>query len=111
LGRLHRGECRAGAAHIPDETELRAWCNFGYARGDCPCFPADAPADAVRFSIAQADDAVITVRYCLERDHRPVQHGTLTFRGTARCDPPHDDPVISRLAEAYLASYLARRKS
>jgi hypothetical protein len=110
LGRLHRGECRAGNPLLPSETELRAWCNFGYARGECPRFPADAAIDAVRFSIAHADTAAVTVRYCLERDHRPVQHGTLIVT-VGRCNPPHADPIVSRLAEAYVSSYLARRKS
>jgi hypothetical protein len=128
LGRLYKGECRARGLHpsayLPSETALRAWCNFGYARGDCPHFPVAAEADAVRFSIAHADIAVITVRYCLERDHRPVDHGTLTFHcaaggsggglrldGAGAFDPPHSNAMVSRLAEAYVASYLARRKS
>jgi hypothetical protein len=123
LGDLHRGECRA-AGCVPTDTELRAWCNFGYARGDCPHFPADAATDAVRFSIACADSAAITVRYCLERDHRPVRHGELVFNraagesggglrldGTGLFDPADADPIVNRLAEAYVASYLTRRKS
>jgi hypothetical protein len=109
LGDLYAGECRA-AKHLPSDRELRTWCNFGYARGDCPHFPRDAAADAVRFSIAHADGATVTVRYCLERDHRPVEHGTLILTA-GRCDPPHADPIVSRLAEAYLSAYLARRKS
>ena len=112
LGEFHRGECRASAPHLPTDAELRAWCNFGYARGDCPHFPATAAADAVRFSIAHAEAAAIAVRYCLERDHRPVQYGTLTFQCAAGVfDPLHSDPIVNRLAEAYVASYLARRKS
>src|SRR3712207_1611076 len=45
LGALFTGECQIfhGAA-------LHDLCNFGYARGICPHFPADAEADAVRFT-------------------------------------------------------------
>jgi hypothetical protein len=109
LGDLYGGECRA-ADHLPSDNELRSWCNFGYARGACPHFPADAAADAIRFSVANSDATAITVRYCLERDHRPLEHGTLILTA-GRCDPPHADPIVCRLTEAYVSSYLARRKS
>jgi hypothetical protein len=110
LGDLYSGECRAGDPHPLGEAELRKWCNFGYARGECPRFPANAATDAVRFSIAHADAAAVTVRYCLERDHRPVEHGTLILT-PGISDAPHADPIVSRLAEAYVSSYLARRKT
>jgi hypothetical protein len=113
LGRLYRGECGAGdVVYSPTDTELRAWCNFGYARGECSRFPPSATADAIRFSIACADSDAITVRFCLERDHRPVQHGSLIYHSAQSAfDPPHPDSAVNRLAEAYVESYLARRKS
>ena len=43
-------------------------CNFGYARGRCASFPADAPADAVRFD---------GNRYILERNYQPLEFGRL----------------------------------
>ena len=66
LGVLCSGECHAGAQPQPADHDR---CNFGYARDLCPRFPGDAPADAVRFA---APDL-----YILERDHSPVEHGTV----------------------------------
>ncbi len=102
LGDLYRGECRAnGAAHLPDDRELREWCNFGYARGHCPRFPESAAADAVRFSIFEDHGGALTLRFVSERDHRPVTHGKFQL--------PHPDPAVNRLAEAYVEAY-GRRK-
>lgn len=67
LGVLCSGECHAAQAPQPADHDR---CNFGYARGLCPRFPVDAPADAVRFA-PHADG----VFYVLELDHAPLEHG------------------------------------
>jgi hypothetical protein len=98
LGDLYRGTCHD--SYTPSDTELRQWCNFGYARNHCAHFPADAGPDAVRFAIASEGPA-ISVHFVLERDHRPFAHGTF--------QPPHPDPMVDRLASAYIAAYERRK--
>ncbi len=70
LGVLCAGECHAGGEIVPADHER---CNFGYARGVCSRFPADALFDAVRFWRDQG-----SVRYVLERDHAPCGHGEVS---------------------------------
>jgi hypothetical protein len=70
---------------------------MGYARGRCEHFPADAPADAVRFSplgYARPDCGTI---YILEKDHAPIEHGNVTELPAGR------EPLVSQ-AKAFLAS-------
>ena len=74
LGVLHGGEC--SLAPTPEDRHL---CNFGYARGVCPHFPADAPFDAVRFAVLSKVGDSTELLYILERDHVPAEHGTLTY--------------------------------
>ena len=62
------------ASHEPEEQEQREICNTGYARGRCAKFPANAEADAVRFS-ADRDGVVV---YILEKDHAPLRHGVVS---------------------------------
>ena len=67
------GECVAGGGWEPPEAIQREVCNCGYARGRCDHYPADEPADAVRFTV-RAGGKVI---YILERDHAPIEHGEI----------------------------------
>lgn len=84
LGGLHRGACAADpAAEIPDLT-LEEVCNWGYARGRCPRFPADQPVDALRLTQLKEDSGIRLV-WIEEADHRPLEHGDWTpgCRGAA----------------------------
>jgi hypothetical protein len=82
-------------------------CNFGYARG-LSCFPAADAADASRFSIGQDDGEAITIRWCIERDHRPLKWGEANWRrGGAGFEEPFDDAVFSSQMAAYVAGYLS----
>ena len=110
LGDFYQGQCSADpTAYRPNETELRAWCNFGYARGACPRFPAAASADAVRFAVAADRDEEITVHFCLERDHRPGRHGSLVYLRGSGVVPPGDSGV-NTLATAYVEAYRRRTR-
>jgi hypothetical protein len=86
------GECHAPGAvpgFAPPEEHQWELCNLGYARGACPHFPvsSDAP-DAVRFTVLRpiAEPAESRAEsperlfYILERDHTPVEHGSLGLR-------------------------------
>jgi hypothetical protein len=71
LGRIYTGTCAAGqdpGAPVPESVEP---CNFGYGRGQCPRFPTDSPADAVRFTRYRGD-----VIYVLEREYTPIEYGS-----------------------------------
>jgi hypothetical protein len=70
LGNIFRGTCEAGPEPTPTEDGLIERCNFGYGRGECPRFPEDAFADAVRFARYKGD-----IVYVLEKDYVPVEHG------------------------------------
>lgn len=80
LGATFSGECRSPVLTQPEEAETqRELCNSGYARGLCPHFPADAPADAVRFSVVMNNGhsgagGLICI---LEKDHAPLEYSRL----------------------------------
>lgn len=107
LGEIYRGVCRASSIpHVPSDSELRELCNFGYARGRCGCFPATGPYDSVRFAVIHDDGVALSVRYSMERDHLPGEHGVLAFQVAEACfDPRHPDDTVNRLAEAYVEAY------
>jgi hypothetical protein len=89
------GVCEAmPQAWTPDETTLREYCSFGYARGRCARFPAEAPADAVRFTMGDGQE----VLYVLERDYAPVAYGAVG--GAA--------PRLAAQAAAFAAAWARR---
>ncbi len=115
LGNFWQGLCRAvpGESCAPHQDVVRPLCHLGYARGQCPRFPAnDAGADAVRFTVRADDGALLHLYYVLERDHHPLAHGSLEYsrRGAAFAQTPLD-PIVCRQAEAYVSSYLRRKKA
>ena len=83
---------------------------------------AERAWDSVRFGARAASSSVsgnekdlngghIQIRYVCERDHRPVEHGTLRFDAiTTRWEETHSDSRVQRMAECFLASYLEKRK-
>lgn len=106
LGEAQAGECRAGM--LPDHPsagDLVSLCNSGYVRGKCPRFPAGAP-DAVRFVVQAHSATAIRIAYSCERDHRPVEAGTLEFTPEGGCREPHGGTNIERQALAYVQAYL-----
>jgi hypothetical protein len=104
LGALFRGECHgSNEPWTPEQHHLRTYCNFGYARGRCDRFPADAPADAVRFLITADHDSFIQVDYVFEKDYYPAGKGTLTVPGSGT-------GILHRQAEAYAAVYWERKQ-
>ena len=86
LGEACHGTCHARPAEsfTPLEESLLELCNWGYARGRCDRFPADAPVDAVRFSVVAADEGSVRLIYVLERDHAPAEHGVIEYSIASR---------------------------
>lgn len=114
LGDAWAGLCRAGAgpAWQPDQAVRDPLCMLGYARSLCHRFPHDDPgADAVRFAISRDDGVSLQLYYVLERDHHPFAHGPLEYSLTAGqfLQAPSGE-ILSRQAEAYVQSYLRRKK-
>lgn len=74
---LFTGECAAaqGPLTIPIDT-LRECCNRGYARAACPR-AATIEADAAQFLIKSDRGGVIEVAWALERNHHPLEVGTM----------------------------------
>ncbi len=114
LGGAWSGVCRAipGDAWQPEAADLERRCNLGYARGVCPRFPDGAGPDAIRFTIASDDGAVLRLYYVAERDHHPFAHGPLEYSraASAIAGPEARGETLDAQAGAYAASYL-RRKS
>jgi hypothetical protein len=84
--RLPLGGSYSGVCHAPcpetrnsDAEISRELCNTGYARGRCRCFPFDAPADAIRFSVLGEADGVLSVQYILEKEYFPLEYGVLEY--------------------------------
>lgn len=113
LGERWAGLCRAApdAPWEPDDATLHPLCNFGYARGACPRFPAGAGPDAVRFTVSRDAGASLHLHYVLERDHHPFAHGPFDYSlpADAFVDSPLPAP-LGRLARAYIQSYLRRTR-
>ncbi len=83
LGAIFVGRCEAGPGAVtePPEERQRELCNQGYARGECACFPGDAAADAVRFSVAGEEDGRVSLIWVREREHAPVEFGRIECCG------------------------------
>jgi hypothetical protein len=118
LGDQFGGACHAHPADIvePPETHQRELCNCGYARTRCDRFPGGSAADAVRFSVTDDTPTRLLVVYVLEKDHAPVEFGTLEYNvADAHLEEPRNivgpriSEVLARQARAFLESYLRRR--
>jgi hypothetical protein len=112
LGDPFGGACHAHPADIvePPEAQQRELCNCGYARTRCDRFPGGDAADAVRFSVTGDTTARLSVVYVVEKDHAPIEFGTLEYLiADARLDGPHISDVLTLQARAFLESYLLRR--
>jgi hypothetical protein len=110
LGEFYRGECRASSEpHLPATETVTKFCNNGYCRGACDRFPADSPADAVRFHIATSEPGAVRVQFVLEKACWPAGSGFLEYSKTrSRFVSLHPDPIVQRQAEAFLDSFLQR---
>ena len=104
LGDAYGGSCQAPASgpFEPPEGVQRELCNCGYARRRCPHFPDNGAADAVRFSVTGDQDGRVTLVYILEKDHAPMEHGSIDDATAAR------EPLASQ-ARAFVESYLRQR--
>ena len=109
LGDLFSGTCHASASNLT-EGHHEECCNFGYARTRCDRFPGDNAPDAVRFSVTDDTPTKLLVVYVVEKDHAPVEHGTLEYAvADARLDGPPISEVLVQQARAFIDSYLNRR--
>ena len=99
--------CAQSEAYTPSQDELRELCNIGYAKA-CERLPAGRDADSVRF-MARANDALISIKYLLERGHAPVSDGELRYDAAAgQWQTLHPDKRVQTKAQCYLQSHLAR---
>lgn len=110
LGAGFAGTCHASAGEItPAETELREFCNLGYARG-CSRMPAGRCADGIRFAVAKDEGPRIVLHYVSECEHEPVEYGRLEYDCDGhRWPAPLRDSCLQRQAECFVAVYLERR--
>jgi hypothetical protein len=95
----------------PDMDTVRHHCNLGYARGKCPRFPNDSGPDAVRFMVAGDQERVLKLQYVVEKDHAPLEHGPLEYSlEGGRFLVGHSSELLRRQAQAYVESYLRRKR-
>jgi hypothetical protein len=112
LGKGWTGYCTApGHEGVKPETaDLHECCNLGYAVS-CERLPADRQWDAVRFSVARADQTRVILLFVCERSYRPVDHGQLQFSlPSMSCDTPHSDERIQQMASCFVQSHIARTR-
>jgi hypothetical protein len=112
LGDPYTGVCRVHPMRewLPGQETLRDCCNIGYARHRCPRFPRDSAADAFRFSVVNDADGAVQVFYVAEREHCPVEHGTLEFViESGQFRNGHSGETFLKQARAYVQSYLRRK--
>ena len=119
LGGGWSGRCTAPGHEntVPSQDDLREYCNLGYA-ANCGRLPEERVWDSVRFGArtlpmdgTNLNGGQIQVRYVCERDHLPVEHGTLMFDAVGACwELRHSDDRVQRMAECFLASYVEKRK-
>lgn len=109
LGDAYGGSCHAAASgpFEPPEEIQRELCNCGYARQRCSHFPENGATDAVRFSVTGHQDGRITLVYILEKDHAPVQYGSMEH-GLMDDATGAREPLASQ-ARAFIESYLRQR--
>lgn len=113
LGDWWKGVCHAvpGAPQGTGGGVCDTPCNMGYARGGCARFPEGEGPDAVRFTISSHDGATICIHYVVERDHHPFAHGQLEYSiTTAAFVTPPEGATLTRQSQAYVESYLRRKK-
>ncbi len=113
LGAGWKGYCTVPAheGELPGDEQLREHCNLGYAH-DCAWCPSDRPWDSTRFGVSKESERRIVIGYVCEKDHRPIEHGTLEYDPVvARWSSCHPDRRVQRMAECYLEAYLARKNS
>jgi len=102
---------------VPSADELRDSCNLGYAEG-CQRLPRERAWDSIRFgarTVSTDENNLkgehIQIRYVCERNHRPVEHGTLKFDTVgASWESRHSNDRLQRMAECFLESYIERIK-
>jgi hypothetical protein len=111
LGLGWKGYCTAPGheRELPADEQLRDSCNLGYARS-CPWCPPDRAWEATRFGVMRESNHRIVLCYVRERDHGPIEHGTLEYdHAFARWNSSHPDARVQRMAECYLEAYLLRK--
>jgi len=101
---LFTGECAAAnePGPIPMDT-LRECCNRGYARAACPR-AATIEADATQFLIKSDCDGFIEVAWAIERNHHPLEVGTMRVSELRSSNEP-----LSHQVQAHANHYRAQR--
>ena len=103
---------RPGAPQPPAvPAATLAPCNLGYARGECARFPAGDGPDAVDSQFPATKTPSSASYYVVERDHHPFAHGRLEYSlAAAAFVTPPEAATLARQAQAYVESYLRRKK-
>ncbi|MFZ0320190.1 MAG: hypothetical protein WAL56_13795 [Candidatus Sulfotelmatobacter sp.] len=117
LGSGWTGHCTAPGHEntVPSPEQLRDFCNLGYAE-NCGRLPRERLWDSVRFGARTVPNneksaTHVHIRFVCERNHLPVEHGTLKFdAATSLCEQKHSDGRVQRMAECFLASYIEKRE-
>jgi hypothetical protein len=102
LGAIYEGECERRGTGNPRH------CNFGYARGSCPDFPDESPADAVRFSVSAKAAGVVNIIWILEKDHAPLHHGFLEYTESTGQFAAELSGALAVQARVFVENYLRR---
>jgi hypothetical protein len=113
LGAGWKGHCTVPEhnGEVPSDEQIRDACNLGYAR-NCSWCPPDRPWDSTRFGVSKESERRITLCYVCEKEHRPVEHGTLEYDlMLGHWNSMHRDQRVQRMAESYMEGYLLRKNA
>lgn len=120
LGGGWSGHCTAPGheGELPPQHILEAFCNLGYV-DCCSWAPRERAWDAVRFAVSAPQSSkagrdipgrFIQLRYACERDHRPVEDGSLQFDlSSGVWIDRHNDCRLQKMAECFLENYLKKK--
>lgn len=109
----YEGFCRAtDEATVPPPDVLFRFCNHGYSRGSCPCFPSTEMRSALRYSITAQTETALEVICIEETDYAPARWFTLRYvLASGAIQPDAPDGCIAAQAAAFCRGYLGQLRS
>ena len=104
----YEGVCHAKAApeNAPEALRFR-YCNHGYSRGACECFPAAETRSCLRYTVVRRTATILEFICVEEQDHAPLRWQTLEYvLASGELSPEIGELCMRAQALAFCRSYL-----
>ncbi len=104
----YQGVCHAAAEPQTAPEALRfQYCNHGYSRGACDCFPSIETRSCLRYTVVRRTATALELVCVEEQDHAPLRWQTLRYiLTTGELDPEVSEICMRTQALAFCRSYL-----